>query len=154
MGGRGRAGFKRHSHCCESYCTAQASFYRILMNRAACSELMIAPMSVLPGFHSGQACLQLSTQLTSVLPRARNFPFSLSICGSGRWLMSSVICDVGSVFFLCPSVSYVNLRTLILCFAIAMARALYVGRLVCRIVSSSLWRLPGFLSYCLSTSQM
>lgn len=76
--GRGGARFRRHSHCCESYCTAQTSFYMILMNRTAGSELKLAPMSVLPRLHSGQACLELSTQLISVLPCARSFPFSLS----------------------------------------------------------------------------
>lgn len=76
--GEGRVGatFRRHSHCCESYCTAQASFYKISMNIIACSELKLVPMNVLPRLHSGQACLEL---------------ISTVIC--------SIDCALGSIFF-------------------------------------------------------
>lgn len=78
--GKGGVGtLRRDSHCCDSYCAAQASFSKIFMNRAACSELKRAPLSVLPQHHSGQACLELSMQLTSVLPCASSMPFWVSV---------------------------------------------------------------------------
>lgn len=95
--------------CCKSYCIAQASFYKILMNRTACSELKIAPMSVLPRLHSGQTCLELSAQLIAVLRCARSFPLSLSEYLWTRKMLD--LCDLrcglfsGFNLFYRPSVS-------------------------------------------------